>query len=685
MGRRHGATLFMTMQAAFAVLIARWSGEADVVIGTPVANRPRQELAPLIGFFANTLALRTTVANEATFAQLLAQTRDSVLDAFEFQQLPFELLIEALNPSRSLTIAPLVQIMFSLQDIDEAAALALPGITVEAIVPDLVSAKFDLNLSLFETGDGLEACWDYSRELFDTETIVEMGAAFETLLHGIVQDATARIDELPLLGSAARERVLALGTGAVHDYPEHVCLHELIERQAAHAPEAVAVIQDDIRLSYGELNGAANRLARHLRRHGVGPDVPVAVVTERCPVQITSLLAVLKAGGCYVPMEPDYPPERLRYLLSDSAPQVVIAQAATADALRRLIADVAELRDVVVLDLEHDESWRDERSDDLPTAELGLAATHLAYIIYTSGSTGRPKGVMNAHRGIVNRLLWMQDAYPHAPHDKVLQKTPIGFDVSVREIFLTLLAGAQLVLARPDGHKDPAYLVDLIGRERLTVIGFVPSMLQAFLEHPRVAGCDSVTRIFSGGETLTAALVRRCRERFPQARLHNLYGPTEAAVSVTAWDCPDTALPEVIPIGTPGANVRLHLLDERGRLVPRGMRGEIHIAGRQVARGYLNREALSADRFVADPFQDGADARLYRTGDLGRQRTDGAIEYLGRNDFQVKIRGQRVELGEIEAQLLACTGVKQAAVVVHERGPGDQRLVAYVVPADADL
>ena len=686
LGRRHGATLFMTLQAAFAVLLARWSGEPDVVVGTPVANRPRQELAPLIGFFANTLALRTTVANEATFAQLLAQTRDGVLDAFEFQQLPFELLIEALNPSRSLNIAPLVQIMFSLQDIDEAAALALPGVAVEAVVPDLVNAKFDLNLSLFETGDGLEACWDYSRELFDTETIADMGAAFATLLHGIVRDPAARIDELPLLDDAARARVLALGVGESGAYPEHVCLHEFIERQAARAPDAVAVIQDDVRLRYGELNAAANRLARRLRRLGVGPDVPVAVVMERCPVQITCLLAVLKAGGCYVPMEPDYPAERLRYLLTDSAPRVVIAQTAAADALRRLIADVEELRDVTVLDLERDAAdWRDESSDDLSPAQIGLSSDHLAYIIYTSGSTGRPKGVMNAHRAIVNRLLWMQDAYPHEPHDKVLQKTPIGFDVSVREIFLTLLAGAQLVLARPEGHKDPAYLVDLIGRERITVIGFVPSMLQAFLDHPRVAGCDSVTRIFSGAETLTAALVRRCRDRFPQARLHNLYGPTEAAVSVTAWDCPEAALPEVIPIGTPGANVRIRLLDERGRPVPRGMRGEIHIAGRQVARGYLNREALTAERFVADPFHDGADARMYRTGDVGRQRPDGAIEYLGRNDFQVKIRGQRVELGEIEAQMLACAGVKQAAAVVHDRGHGDQRLVAYVVPVEADL
>lgn len=684
LGRRNGATLFMTLQAAFAVLLARWSGESDVVVGTPIANRARQELAPLIGFFANTLALRSHVPSDATFLYVLAQTRQHVLDAFEFQHLPFEVLVESLNPARSLNIPPLVQIMFSLQDIDEAAALSLPGIGTQAIVPDSVSAKFDLNLNLFETGDGLEACWDYAHELFHADTIASLGASFEALLYGLVNDPSRSIAELPLLDARARAHVLALGNGGDRAYPQDVCLHELIEKQAALAPQATAVVQDDARLSYGELNRQANRLARHLRRLGVTVDVPVAVVMERSPAQIVSLLAVLKAGGCYVPMEPDYPQERLRYLLADSAPRVVVT-CSGADTLRGLMAELPGLTNTSVLDVDSDGAhWAEEDPGNLAKADIGLTPFHLAYIIYTSGSTGRPKGVMNEHRGIVNRLLWMQDAYPHEPHDKVLQKTPIGFDVSVREIFLTLLAGAQLVLARPDGHKDPAYLVDLIGRERITIIGFVPSMLQAFLEHPGVAACDSVLRIFSGGETLPAALVRRCREQFPQSRLHNLYGPTEAAVSVTAWDCPDGPLPEIIPIGRPGLNVRIYLLDEHGQPVPRGMRGEIHIAGTQVARGYLRRETLSAERFIRDPFHPG-DAQMYRTGDLGRLQPDGHIEYLGRNDFQVKIRGQRVELGEIEAQALGCPAVKQAAVVVDERGHGDQRLVAYVVPVDGDM
>jgi len=684
LGHRHGATLFMTLQAAFAVLLARWSGESDVVVGTPVANRARPELAPLVGFFANTLALRSNVAGDATFLDVLAQTRQNVLDAFEFQHLPFEVLVETLNPARSLNIPPLLQIMFSLQDIDEEAALTLPGIRTEAVIPDSVSAKFDLNLSLFETGDGLEACWDYARELFHADTIASLGASFEALLQGIAGDPSQRVDALPLLDAAEHARVLVLGNGGEHDYPTDVCLHELIEKQAALTPQSTAVVQDQARLSYGELNSQANRLARHLRRLGVAADVPVAVVMERCPAQIVSLLAVLKAGGCYVPMEPNYPRERLRYLLADSAPRVVITQGG-ADALRQLTAELPELATSPVLDVDDNAAgWADDDPGDLAKADIGLASSHLAYIIYTSGSTGRPKGVMNEHRGIVNRLLWMQDAYPHEPHDKVLQKTPIGFDVSVREIFLTLLAGAQLVLARPEGHKDPAYLVDLISRERITIIGFVPSMLQAFLEHPRTNACDSVSRIFSGGETLSTTLVHRCREQFPHSRLHNLYGPTEVAVSVTAWDCPDGALPDVIPIGRPGLNVRIYILDERGQPVPRGMRGEIHLAGPQVARGYLRREALSAERFIRDPFHTG-EAKMYRTGDLGRQQPDGQIEYLGRNDFQVKIRGQRVELGEIEAQALGCPAVKQAAMVVDDRGHGDQRLVAYVVPVDSDM
>ncbi|WP_386752912.1 amino acid adenylation domain-containing protein [Lysobacter yangpyeongensis] len=682
LSRHLGATLFMTLQTAFAVLIARWSGESDVVVGTPVANRPRDELAPLIGFFANTLALRSSLPPDMPFAEAVREARSTALDAYKYQHLPFEVLVEDLNPPRSLNHAPLFQLMFSLLDIDEASAIDLPGITAEAILPDCSNAKFDLGLTLFENAGGLEACWDYSTELFRNDTIARLGASFEALLRGIVADPAQRIGDLPLLDDAAQGQVLALGVGEAADYPLHRCLHELVEAQVARSPDAVAVTQGDEALTYGELNEEANRLAHHLRALGVRPEMRVGIVMPRCPRLMVAVLAVMKAGGAYVPIEPDHPDQRLAYMLDDCAPAVVLTLGDSTDRVRSLLSATGK-QPSAVLDIVADAAaWSDRPLDNPRPEDVGLTPRNLVYVIYTSGSTGQPKGVMNEHRGVANRMLWMQQAYPLAPQDRVLQKTPIGFDVSVREIFHTLIAGARMVQARTDGHRDPGYLIDLIARERVNVVGFVPSMLQAFLDHPRARTCTGIQRIFCGGETLPGALARRCRAEFPDAQLHNLYGPTEAAVSVTAWDCPREGIPDIIPIGRPGANTRIYILDERGAPVPRGVRGEIHIAGCQVARGYLNRPELTAERFLDDPFHPGDDARMYRTGDLGRQWADGNIEYLGRNDFQVKIRGQRVELGEIEAQLRNLAGVGQAAVVVRDVGDGGPALVAYVVAAD---
>jgi amino acid adenylation domain-containing protein len=681
LSRSIGATPFMTLLTAFAALVSRWSGETDVVIGTPVANRPRDELAALIGFFSNTLALRSSFAGDPSFSDAVRTTRAMALDAYKFQHLPFEVLVEELNPPRNLSHGPLFQIMFSLQDTDENTAFDIPGITAEAILPDCSNAKFDLNLSLYETANGLEACWDYSRDLFGEDTIACLGKSFEALLHGVVSAPERRISELPLLDEVEQQRVLALGNDTLADYPDEDCLHTLFENQVERNPEASAIVQDGNTLSYAELNREANRLAHHLRALGVGPDVTVAIVMQRCPAMITAMLAILKAGGAYVPIEPDNPEERLAFLLGDSAPAVVLGDSKSTPQLRALLSGLHADSQPPVLDLDSDgESWKHHADTNPSAAAIGLNSRNLAYIIYTSGSTGQPKGVMNEHRAVANRMHWMQDSYAHAPGDRVLQKTPMGFDVSVREIFLSLMAGATLVQARPDGHRDPGYLIDLIARERITVAGFVPSMLEVFLDHPRVRECDSLVRIFCGGETLPGALARRCLAMFPRIRLHNLYGPTEAAVSVTAWDCIADPIPDTIPIGRAGANVRIYLLDELGRPVPRGMRGEIHIAGCQVARGYLNRPELSAERFIADPWASGPDARMYRSGDLGRLLADGNIEFLGRNDFQIKIRGQRVELGEIEAQLRNLDGVAQAAVIAHDAGIGQTQLVAYLVP-----
>jgi amino acid adenylation domain-containing protein len=455
-------------------------------------------------------------------------------------------------------------------------------------------------------------------------------------------------------------------------YPRDKCIHHLIEEQVTRTPDAVAVIDNGRTLTYSQLNAQANRLAHHLRRQGVGLEARVAICAERSLELVIGLLAILKAGGAYVPVDPEYPRERLAYMLKDSAPAAVLTQSHVRDVLP------AGSDSLPVIAIDSDAPlWASMPGSNPDCA--GLSADNLAYVIYTSGSTGMPKGAMNAHKGVVNRLLWMQDAYHLTADDAVLQKTPFSFDVSVWEFFWPLLAGARLAMARPGGHKDPAYLCDAVQQENITTLHFVPSMLQAFLEYEGVSSCRSVKRVICSGEALPAALARRFHERFPGCELHNLYGPTEAAVDVTAWKCGAGMEAASVPIGRPIANTQIYILGARGEPVPVDVAGEVFIGGVQVGRGYLNRPELTAERFVADPFSADPGARMYKTGDLGRWTADGVIEYLGRNDFQVKIRGFRIELGEIEARLAELESVREPVVVAREDSSGDKRLVAYYV------
>ncbi|WP_145758321.1 MULTISPECIES: non-ribosomal peptide synthetase, partial [unclassified Burkholderia] len=418
------------------------------------------------------------------------------------------------------------------------------------------------------------------------------------------------------------------------DYPKNETIHGLFESQVVRTPDAVALVYEGSQLSYRELNARANRLAHRLRKLGVGPDDRVAICAERSIEMVVGLLGILKSGAGYVPLDPTLPSARLAYMLGDSAPSVALMQAGTLD----LLAGVS----VPVIDLDADD-WCNESAANPDVAEL--APSHLAYVIYTSGSTGQPKGVMNEHGAVVNRLLWMQEAYGLDAADVVLQKTTFSFDVSVWEFFWPLLNGARLVMAKPEGHKDPAYLKEVIRSEGVTTVHFVPSMLEVFLARGDAGACTSLSRVVCSGEALPATLVRRFKAQMGRTALYNLYGPTEAAVDVTAWTCDGSHA--ITPIGRPIANTRIYLLDRHEQLVPLGATGEIHIGGVQVARGYLNRPELSAERFVADPFSGDAQARMYKTGDLGRWLPDGTIEYLGRNDDQVKLRGFRIELGEI--------------------------------------
>ena len=514
----------------------------------------------------------------------------------------------------------------------------------------------------------------YATALFDRSTVERHVGYLRTLLEAMVADEGQRIDRLALLSHDERQQLTVDWNATEAASPTDRCIHELFEERVAIAPDAVAVVYEHAQLTYGELNARANRLARHLRRLGVVPDTRVAICVERSLEMMVGLLAVLKAGGAYVPLDPSYPVERLRYMLEDSAPVAVLTHDAVSGAVRELLSASG----VAVIDVERDaRRWSGESSADVERS--GLSPEHLAYVIYTSGTTGRPKGVMLEHKGTVNVLAWAQAKHVPASDDRMLQKTPLSFDVAIWEMFWPLIGGATLVVARPDGHKDPDYILDVIRSERITSVHFVPSMLQLLLDHDGASLCTSLRRVICSGEALSGSLARRFRDQLPAVGLYNEYGPTEAAV-VTVWDCNDQ-LAENIPIGHPIQNMRTYILDDFREPVPIGVVGEVYAGGVQVARGYLNRPELTAERFIPSPFVAGD--RLYKTGDLARYLADGTIEYLGRNDFQVKVRGFRIELGEIEARLRDHASVREAVVVASDDGSGEKRLVAYYTAREA--
>jgi amino acid adenylation domain-containing protein len=513
----------------------------------------------------------------------------------------------------------------------------------------------------------------YDRSRFDDASIARMLGHLGTLLEGMADNPDRPLSELPMLATAERHRLLVEWNDTRADYPQDNCLHDLFEAQVERTPQAVALDCEGKQLTYEELNQRANQLAHHLQRLGVGPETLVGVYMERSLEMVIALYGILKAGGAYVPLDPEYPADRVAFMMEDSQVPVLLTQQRLVDSLPTHRATVLCL----------DSQWGILAHENDTNPANGVQPHNLAYVIYTSGSTGKPKGAMNTHRGICNRLLWMQDRYQLTDTDRVLQKTPFSFDVSVWEFFWPLLVGARLVVARPGGHRDSGYLVRLISDQGITTIHFVPSMLQLFVEEPGLETCTSLRRVICSGEALPHDLQERFFERL-DAELHNLYGPTEAAVDVTHWQCQPEGDPRrIVPIGRPVANTQLYILDRYGQPVPVGVAGELHIGGIQVARGYWNRPELTTERFIPDPFSSNPEARLYRTGDLARYRPDGNIEFLGRLDFQVKVRGFRIELGEIEAVLSQHPAVREAVVLAREDVPGDKRLVAYVVSAGA--
>jgi amino acid adenylation domain-containing protein len=671
LARARRASPFTVLLAAFQALLSRYTGQLDMLVGSPVAGRTRVEVEGLIGMFVNTLVLRADLSGDPTFAALLEQAGETVLAAQEHQDLPFERLVDELQPERSLAYAPVVQAMLGFQG-SPLAALRLPALLVTPLEVDSGTAKLDLTLLIEDDGEVLRGACSYATELFDRATVTRLLRHFETLLAGAVMAPERRLSELLLVSEPELQQLLREWNDTRHAWRQEACLHELIEHQARLSPGAVAVVCGGEALGYAELDARADLWAGVLRRSGVGPETLVGVCLERSLEMVVSLLAVLKAGGAYVPLDPSYPQERLAYMLADSRVPVLLTQ-------ERLVPGLPRPEEggprVLCLD-----------APDVPAAEPagarrpGAGPDSAAYAIYTSGSTGRPKGAVNSHRGIVNRLLWMQDAYGLGPEDRVLQKTPFSFDVSVWELFWPLLAGARLVMARPGGHQDPAYLARLIAEEGITTAHFVPSMLQVFLEEPEVAGCSRLRRVIASGEALPAELRDRFFQRLPAGvELHNLYGPTEAAVDVTFEPCAPRRAGAGVAIGRPLANTRIHILDREMRPVPVGVAGELCIGGVQVARGYLGRPELTAERFVPDACGEEPGGRLYKTGDLARHLPDGRIDYLGRLDHQVKIRGFRVELGEVEAALRSHPVITETVVVARPDAAGGSRLVAYLV------
>ena len=642
-----GATMSMVLQAALAVLLCKLGGGEDVTIGGPIAGRTDEALADLVGFFVNTLVLRVDLTGDPSFADLLGQVREKALASYEHQDVPFEMLVEMINPDRSAAYQPLFQVMFAWHNWARQE-LELPGLQVEFEQHLTQTAMFDLffNMAVDDTG-ALRGDLQYATQLFDRDTVEAIAARFVRLLEQLVADPQSPVGTVEVLSEGERDWLVR----RVNDTPHPVAPDTLpgaFEAQVERDPDRLALVGEQERLTYAEFNGRANQLAHWLVEKGAGPERLVAVRIPRSVELMVALYAVVKSGAAYLPVDTELPEDRVRIVLDSAKPLLML-----------------------------DEELPDVSEYPMANPERILSLDNAAYTIYTSGSTGGPKGVQVSHRSIMNRLKWGLSHFAVGVDDRVLLSTSASFDVSVPELFAPLQVGAAVVIARPDGRRDPAYLAELIRRERVTGADFVPSLLEAFVAEPAAKECTSLRWIEVAGEAFPAALANKVTGLLPDCGVHNLYGPTEAAVEVTAWQHVPGA--NRVPIGAPVWNTQVYVLDSALRPVPPGVAGELYLAGAGLARGYLGQTALTANRFVACPF-GASGTRMYRTGDLVRWNKDGQVEYIGRTDFQVKIRGFRIELGEIENALASHPGVAQATVVVRENQRGDKRLVGYVVP-----
>jgi amino acid adenylation domain-containing protein len=660
LSRHEDATLFMTLLAAFKVLLYRYTGQTDIVVGTPVANRNRKELEGLIGFFVNTLALRTDLSGDPTFRELLARVREISLSAYAHQDLPFEMLVEELRPIRDPSRNPLFQVMFALQNTPEAASQG-SDLAISPVEVKTARAQFDLTLDVTESGGQIHVSFVYNTDLFDASTIQLMAEHFKVLLAGAAVDADMPISALPLLTAAESRQLLIEWNDTRSELSSDVCVHRFFERQTERTPKAIALVFEDRRVTYEELNRRANQLAHYLMESGVGPESLVGLMLERSTEMIIALLGILKAGGAYVPLDPALPPARLSYVLDDARICVLLTDSRSSTCLSSHQARV------IYLDAEEDlVSLQPDRNPPCRTT-----GDNAAYVIYTSGSTGPPKGVVIAHRGVCNLVAALVHAFGVRRESCVLQFASLGFDAAVEEIFKALTTGARLCLVSRETLLSGRGLVELAQAQKVTVATLPPSMLAVLSPEE----WPTLETVVSAGERCPADVAARWSKG---RRFINGYGPTEATVAATCYEH-DGARPGELPIGRPLSNTQIYLLDHHLNVVPLGAAGELHIGGVGLARGYLRRPGLTAERFIPNPFSIEPGARLYKTGDLACYLPDGNIKFLGRSDEQLKIRGLRIEPGEVEAMLKEHVAILDAAVLAGEDRRGDQCLVAYVV------
>ncbi|KAG0196054.1 hypothetical protein BGX28_000180, partial [Mortierella sp. GBA30] len=664
LSQKHGVTLFMTIMSAWGVVLSRLSGQDDIVIGTPTANRGRQEIEPLIGFFVNTLAIRMDMSGELSTRKLLEHVKRGTLGAYAHQDLPFEQVVEIVQPVRRMNHTPLFQVMFVWQDKEEGG-WDLPGLQVSPYEVDHDISKFDLTLDLWETGDSVTGMLEYATALFDQSTVERHLGYLLAVLQTMVSDVNQSLAAVDILSPAERTLLLQTWNDTSEEYPDHLCLHHLFEQQVERTPDAIAVVHDDHALTYAELNIRSNSLAHSLIVLGVQPETLVAICVERSLAMIVGILAILKAGGAYVPLDPFYASERLNDIISDATPSLLLA-----DHVGRKILSARTLTSMTVIDPNIQVS-----EDSGNPQVIATTPQSLAYVIYTSGSTGKPKGAMIEHQGAVNLVHDQHVCFGIQPGSQVLQYTSLGFDQSVWEIFSALRCGASLHLLKDDIRLDRYQLWDYLERQSITHVSFTPTLLQDCHDMPAL---ESLRVVLVMGETMPSSLPDMLRNVAPNGVIFNSYGPTEASVASTVWHCEKDYESDAVPIGRPVRNKRIYILDIHGNPVPLGCVGEIYVGGVGVARGYMNRPELSAGRFLPDPFGNDSGARMYKTGDLARYLPDGNLVHMGRNDYQVKVRGFRIELGEIEARLVEHPLVSKAVVVALGEG-SHRRLVGYVV------